>query len=374
MASAVRRVVAATWVLSALVLPATALCPPARPGLGKLSRGRAAPWQPRQLSIARQAAVELDRGGVESSVSYNATGIAGAVTTVYKFLRPHTIRGTVLASVTGVARALSEVSTSHITWSLVPNSVMGMLALLLGNAFIVGINQIYDVEIDKVNKPFLPVAAGQLSQRRAWALVLFSGICGPLIVYNLFSPIIFKLYMFGTVIGALYSVPPFRFKSNPFAAGLTIACVRGFLLNFGVYYAAREALGLGFAWNPSVTFLARFMTIFALVIAVTKDLPDVEGDKKYAIETFSTKLGVKKIASAATLVLFLNYLGAIATALLAAPGTFRCGVMVPAHALLATWLLKSFREMNPDKMTDIKKYYKRIWDLFYLEYILYPFI
>ena len=29
--------------------------------------------------------------------------------------------------------------------------------------------------------------------------------------------------------------------------------VRGFLLNFGVYHAARSALGLPFAWNPSIT-------------------------------------------------------------------------------------------------------------------------
>ena len=36
------------------------------------------------------------------------------------------------------------------------------------------------------------------------------------------------------------SVPPFRFKQYPLVAGLTIATVRGFLLNFGVYYAARE--------------------------------------------------------------------------------------------------------------------------------------
>lgn len=32
--------------------------------------------------------------------------------------------------------------------------------------------QIYDVEIDAVNKPFLPVAAGELSQGAAWALCL----------------------------------------------------------------------------------------------------------------------------------------------------------------------------------------------------------
>ena len=47
------------------------------------------------------------------------------------------------------------------------------------------------------------------------------------------------------------SVPPFRFKQYPLVAGLTIATVRGLLLNFGVYYAAREALGLPFLWSPA---------------------------------------------------------------------------------------------------------------------------
>lgn len=34
---------------------------------------------------------------------------------------------------------------------LVPRALLGMLALLLGNAYIVGINQIYDVDIDKAS-------------------------------------------------------------------------------------------------------------------------------------------------------------------------------------------------------------------------------
>lgn len=136
--------------------------------------------------------------------------------------------------------------------------------------------KIFDVDIDKVNKPFLPVAAGQMSNRescvctsccalgvlalrtakvtlppcvracvcapfvlllrpgRAWVLVGGSAVVGPAIVGALFSPLIFKLYCFGLTIGALYSVPPFRLKRFPLAAGITIACVRGFLLNFGV--------------------------------------------------------------------------------------------------------------------------------------------
>jgi homogentisate solanesyltransferase len=85
--------------------------------------------------------------------------------------------------------------------------------------------------------------------------------------------------MTGWFLGMIYSVPPIRTKRNPIAAGLTIATVRGFLLNFGIYYAVRDALGAPFSWSPKVSFVARFMTLFATVIAVTKDLPDVEGDK-----------------------------------------------------------------------------------------------
>ena len=45
-------------------------------------------------------------------------------------------------------------------WGLLPRALLGVLCLLCGNGYIVGINQIYDVDIDTVNKPFLPVAAG----------------------------------------------------------------------------------------------------------------------------------------------------------------------------------------------------------------------
>jgi homogentisate solanesyltransferase len=95
---------------------------------------------------------------------------------VYKFSRPHTIRGTILASITGVARALLE-HKAAIPLHLIPQAALGMAALLLGNAYIVGINQIYDVDIDKVNKPFLPVASGEV--RACQAGSVSSHVLGP---------------------------------------------------------------------------------------------------------------------------------------------------------------------------------------------------
>ena len=93
---------------------------------------------------------------------------------------------------------------------------------------------------------------------------------GLAIVKTQFSSRICQLYILGTVLGTIYSVPPLQFKRIPILAGSIIAVVRGFLLNFGVYYAVREALNVPFAWNPVVAFVAAFMTVFASVIAVTK--------------------------------------------------------------------------------------------------------
>jgi homogentisate solanesyltransferase len=294
----------------------------------------------------------------------------------YKFTRPHTIRGTILACIAGTVRVLMDTPgvTIRYQWQ-VPRAVIGCLALLLGNVFIVGINQIYDQSIDKVNKPFLPVASGEMSTRTAWVAVITSAIVGPYLVHAFFPTLLFQLYSVGLGLGFLYSVPPFRTKRNPILAGLTIAIVRGFLLNFGVYYAVRDAIGANFAWSPKVTFIARFMTVFASIIAITKDLPDTEGDKAFQIETFATRIGVPRMAQGAVGLLLVNYVHAIVTGI-RNPLAFRFGPMVGIHAALAAVLLVRFRQLDRQKYSTpaVKVFYKHIWDLFYLEYGLYTLI
>ncbi|KAL7168817.1 hypothetical protein ACSBR2_033951 [Camellia fascicularis] len=255
----------------------------------------------------------------------------------WRFLRPHTIRGTTLGSISLVARALIE-NTNLIRWSLLFKGFSGLLALLCGNGYIVGINQIYDIGIDKVNKPYLPIAAGDLSVQSAWFLVLLFAVTGLLIVGINFGPFITALYCLGLFLGTIYSVPPFRMKRFPVVVFLIIAMVQGFLLNFGVYYATRAALGLTFEWSLPVAFITTFVTLFALVIAITKDLPDVEGDRKFQISTLATKLGVRNIAFLGSGLLLLNYIGAILAAVFM-PQVFKRSLMIPAHTILALSLI-----------------------------------
>jgi len=127
-------------------------------------------------------------------------------------------------------------------------------------------------------------------------------------------------------------------------------------------------------WNPAVGFLARFMTVYAAVIAVTKDLIDVEGDRKGGIDTFALRVGPGKVARAASAVLLLNYAGAIATALLAPAGVFRRWLMVGGHALAAAWMARATMKLKPEETSSLKDYYKQIWNCFYFEYMMYPFI
>eukprot|EP01018_Ginkgo_biloba_P021146 Gb_01838 [translate_table: standard] len=324
-------------------------------------------------SIARRAVrVDATLGTTEPNpLSRNLSQFTDAF---WRFLRPHTIRGTALGSIALVSRALIE--NSHlINWWLLPKALCGLIALICGNGYIVGINQIYDIGIDKVNKPFLPIAAGDLSVPEAWFLVLLFAAVGVAIVGMNFGSFITSLYCLGLFLGTIYSVPPFRLKRFPVAAFLIIATVRGFLLNFGVYYATRAALGLAFQWSPSVVFITNFVTLFAMVIAITKDLPDVEGDRKFQISTLATNLGVRNIAFLGSGLLLANYVGAIAAAVYM-PQAFRRSLMVSAHSILALTLVFQTWVLDQSKYTKeaIGKFYRFIWNLFYIEYVMFPFI
>ena len=324
------------------------------------------------ISAPEPPAVQKPKALDENSISGDT--FLGAF---YKFTRPHTIRGTMLAAFAGVVKAIGDAGglAKCWQWGLLPRALAGLVALLCGNAFIVGINQLYDVDVDQINKPFLPIAAGELSPKRAKLILTACALIGPSVVFALYPPLIVSLYLFGTFVGTAYSVPPFRLKSRgPIFAGLAIACCRGFLLNFGVYYAVLEALKVPFKWSPGVAFMARFMTAFAGVIAVTKDLPDIAGDLATGVPTLATKFGVGRVAAGATLALLVNYMTAIAQGVF---GPFKRLPMVGGHALLAGFLLRNYRRYRQAGAEDadaVKGYYKSIWDNFYLEYLLYCFI
>ena len=49
--------------------------------------------------------------------------------------------------------------------------MQALIPALLMNVCIVGLNQIFDVPIDRINKPYLPLASGEFSVRTGTFLV-----------------------------------------------------------------------------------------------------------------------------------------------------------------------------------------------------------
>ena len=89
---------------------------------------------------------------------------------LWRFGRPHTVIGTSVGIVAIYAVAVAELAGGDLTADLFDLARV-LLAGWCVNVFIVGINQVEDVEIDRINKPERPIAAGELSVPAARRIV-----------------------------------------------------------------------------------------------------------------------------------------------------------------------------------------------------------
>jgi homogentisate phytyltransferase/homogentisate geranylgeranyltransferase len=163
-----------------------------------------------------------------------------------------------------------------------------------------------DVQIDKVNKPYLPIAAGYFSMTTALVISIISGIVGIFSAY-LAGPIFLKTIAFAGLVTSMYSLPPFMLKYNGAIAALAIGVTRGVVGNLGLYLHFRTTLG-GEAYVPlKLMSLAFFYFIFGLIIGIMKDIPDMKGDAKSGVKSFALKYGAPKMLRFATGLLTFNY-------------------------------------------------------------------
>ncbi|KAJ6914152.1 hypothetical protein NC651_016420 [Populus alba x Populus x berolinensis] len=97
----------------------------------------------------------------ESGPESTSKSVRSTLDVFYRFSRPHSVIGTAFSilSVSLLAvEKLPDISPLFFTGVL-----EAVAAALMMNVYIVGLNQLTDMEIDKVNKPYLPVASGEYS-------------------------------------------------------------------------------------------------------------------------------------------------------------------------------------------------------------------
>ncbi|WP_009632736.1 homogentisate phytyltransferase [Synechocystis sp. PCC 7509] len=288
----------------------------------------------------------------------------------WQFSRPHTIIGTSL-SVWGVyAIALARSQSFALSQSLNTTSVLSILATwlacLCGNIYIVGLNQLEDVAIDKINKPDLPLASGEFSLATGKLIVIVTGILS-LLLAGLQSPYLLGMVAISLIIGTAYSLPPIRLKRFPFWAALCIFTVRGAVVNLGLYLHFTSS----FTIPATVWALTIFVIVFTVAIAIFKDIPDLEGDRQYQISTFTIALGQERVFNLARWIITICYVGMLVAAVFWLPSINSIFLISTHLGLLVLLWWRSFQVDLLDKIA-IASFYQFIWKLFFLEYLIFP--
>ena len=207
--------------------------------------------------------------------------------------RPFTLVAPALGFASGAVTAAGATPREPFDLQLLVYPVVGLTMAAVLNAASNALNQIYDLEIDRINKPHRPLPSHRVSLREAW---FFTVICYAvaLVLAWLVAPDgrheCFWIVAVATVITILYSVPPFRTKRLGIWANVTIAIPRGVLLKVAGWSSVKTMVGVE-PW-----YIGAIFGLFLLGASTTKDFADMEGDARGGCRTLPIIYGVRKAA------------------------------------------------------------------------------
>ena len=207
--------------------------------------------------------------------------------------RPFTLVAPALGFVSGALTAIGAAPRDPLTPGILVPPLVGSLMAAMLNAGNNALNQIYDLEIDRVNKPTRPLPSGRLSTSEVWGFTIVTYVLA-LILAWLVAPggrhECFWLVAIAVVCTYLYSVPPFRTKRLGIWANVTIAIPRGTLLKVAGWSSAKTIFGAE-PW-----YIGAIFGLFLLGATTTKDFADMEGDRRGGCRTLPIQYGVRRAA------------------------------------------------------------------------------
>ncbi|KAG9456347.1 hypothetical protein H6P81_000855 [Aristolochia fimbriata] len=302
------------------------------------------------------------------------TEIQTSLDVFYRFTRPHTIIGTALSIISVSLLAVERMS--DISPVFFAGLLEAVVAALFMNIYIVGLNQLFDIEIDRVNKPTLPLASGEYSVRTGVAIVSTFAVLSFIIAWAVRSWPLFWALFISFVLGTAYSInlPFLRWKRFALVAAMCILAVRAvivqlaFFLHMQTFVFQRPAI-----FSKSLIFATAFMSFFSVVIALFKDIPDIDGDRIFGIRSFSVRLGQKRVFWTCIYLLEMAYTVAVMMGL-ASSCIWSKVATVLGHIILAGILWTRAQSIDLKSKAAITSFYMFIWQLFYAEYLLIPLV
>lgn len=243
---------------------------------------------------------------------------------------------TITRPVNSLAAGLAAIVAYLIaTGSIIPEALLLFAVVTLITAAGNVINDYYDVEIDRVNRPDRPIPSGQVSlpAARAYATTLFlAGI----LVCLLTNVLCITIAVINTLLLVAYAA---RLKRTPLLGNITVSYLAASMFLFG------GALG----GLPGLFLVLPFaaMTFFAMLAReLVKDAEDIEGDRASGAVTIPIRYG---IPFTLYLALFCAVLGIVASLVpyLRWGLWYICGILL-VDAIILVAVLKTVRCTNPE--------------------------
>ncbi len=203
--------------------------------------------------------------------------------------RPFTLLAPLIGFLSAGFMAWSAQGSTEGGGRVLLNVILGALAAASLNAASNAINQIYDLEIDRINKPARPLPSERLSLKQAWGFTLICYALTYILAFQVNMAFV-VIVLLTTVITYAYSGPPFRTKRFGILANVTIAIPRGCLLVVAGWSAVASPLYVE-PW-----LVGAIMGLYILGAATTKDFSDMEGDRRYGCMTLPIRYGIRASA------------------------------------------------------------------------------
>ncbi|KAA3615718.1 MAG: hypothetical protein D8M58_16120 [Calditrichaeota bacterium] len=159
--------------------------------------------------------------------------------------------------------------------------ILAMISASLITAAANIVNDIYDIEIDKINKPHRILSSGKVSIQNAWVAYFIINIVSLLLAWFA-GFILFLIALYSAAILYFYS---FYFKRTILAGNFVVSLISGLAFIFGAMAIDDWIVGVA----PAV-----FAFLFHFGREIVKDLEDVQGDLAREVVTFAGRYGKTK--------------------------------------------------------------------------------
>ncbi len=261
------------------------------------------------------------------------------------------------------------------------NALMGTAALLLGSAIVVGgipsfippgnlaaivvggvfivfsimiVNDILDLEADRVNAPWRPLPSGRLGVRLAWRLALtytLLGLAATFLIEPMPETTFIALWFL-----ALAHFYNFMGKKALIVGNIIVAFLTAFPLVYGVFIARHY---LGPLWSSedylrvSIFWAMIFFSVLGREIA--KGIVDVEGDRAAGSKTIANTYGESKAAALASSLYVTSIALSLLPPALGLVNIWYIAIILPVDTIVAAEAVRLIKSPARDTALSHKK-------------------